>query len=501
MGFSTISKIAAAFILLLLAGCGGGGGGGAGSNNNGTNASISTVTSFVATPGDAWVSLSWVNPTSAISGVMVRRGTTCSGNPSAGTLVSDTTGTTALDTGLTNGTDYCYTAFVHDAGGNYSIGVSRYAKPVASFRAIAAGGVHSLGIKSDGTLWAWGRGDSGQLGDGCVFGQTCFDRLTPQQVGIDNTWSAVSAGTVHSAAIKGGTLWVWGDNSSGQIGSGCVGSTCLYISTPTQITTGTTWASVATGGFFTVAIKTDGTLWAWGGNTSGQLGDGCSVGVSPCAAKLTPTQVGTATNWAAVAAGAEHVIALKTDGTIWAWGDNTYSQLGNGASGAAVNSVPVQIGTATDWKSIAAGDLHSLAIKTNGTLWAWGSNGAGQLGIACTTCTSPMQVGIDTNWKDVDCGFALTIALKTDGTVWTWGRIATSTGASSSVPLQVGTGSAWSNISAGGGGGYSGVGGGHFLALENATPSGHRLMSWGANLNGALGIGNALPTWTPALVH
>lgn len=505
MGFSTISKIAAALILLLLAGCGGGGSGagaGAAPNTNGSNSSVAYVTSLVATPGDAWVSLSWVNPTSAFAGVMVRRDITCPANPTLGTLVSDTTGTTALDTGLANGTNYCYTVFVHDSSGSYSAGHSAYAKPAASYAAIPAGGIHSLGIKSDGTLWGWGYNAMGQLGDGCVFGTTCFDSPTPKQVGIDATWTAVSAGTAHSVALKGGTLWSWGDNSSDQIGSGCPASTCSYISTPTQITTAANWASVSAGGFFTVAIKTDGTLWAWGENFSGQLGDGCSAFTFACAKKSTPTQIGTATNWAAVAAGAMHVVALKTDGTIWAWGNNNAGQLGYSTGVNPYNSTPTQIGTATDWKSISAGDTTSFAIKTNGTLWAWGNNSSGQLGITCATNCGwagiPTQVGIDTNWKVVDGGYPLTIALKTDGTLWTWGAYATSTGAYSSVPLQVGTGTSWSNISAGGGGGSSGIGGGHFLALESTPPSGHRLLSWGA---ASLGRSTGTSNWIPGLVN
>lgn len=495
-----LSTIISLCLTLLIAACGGGGGGGGGTGSTGTTA-VSGVTALAATPGDTWVSLSWTNP-SGIAGVMVRRDVTCPSGPTAGTLVADTAGTTALDTGLTNGTNYCYTAFAHDASGNYSTGLQKYARPFTSYQAIAAGGIHTLAIKADGTLWAWGYNYNGQIGDGCVFNASCFDRQTELQVGTSSAWTAVSAGTTHSVAINGGTLWSWGDNSSNQIGNGCPSSTCSYVSTPTQISATTGWAAISAGGFFTVALKTDGTLWAWGSNNSGALGDGCTA--STCAAKTVPTQIGTATNWAAVAAGAAHVIALKTDGTLWAWGDNAYGQMGNGANTPTLNSVPVQIGTATNWRTIAAGDLHSLAIKTDGTLWAWGSNANGQLGISCGGCTAanvPTQVGVDTDWLEMDGGRALTLARKTTGTLWAWGFIATPTGTQSSVPLQVGTGTAWTAISAGGGGGYSGIGGGHFLALEAMTPSGHHLYGWGTNTHGALGLGNMMPVWTPTLIQ
>ncbi len=494
------------FALSFLLSCGNGGG--SSSNSNGTNTSVPNVTSFAATAGDTWASLNWVNPTSNFSGVMLRRDVTCPATPSSGMLVSDTPGITALDSSLTNGTSYCYKAFAYDSSNNYSSGVAAYATPRASYVAVSAGGIHSLAIKSDGTLWAWGYNVAGELGDGCTFGSTCYNRYSPGQVGSDNTWSAVSGGTAHSVAIKqNGTLWSWGDNGDGEIGTGCSGSGCFYYSTLTQITTDTHWASISAGGFFTIAIKTDGTLWAWGSNYAGQLGDGCTP-MSSCANKTTPTQIGTDTDWAAVAAGGNHVIALKTNGTLWAWGTNVYGELGNGAPGpTAYSSVPVQIGTAMDWKTIAVGDMHSLAIKTNGTLWAWGINTYGQLGdgcsplSACASKATPTQVGTATNWKDVDGGFALTIALKTNGSVWTWGNFSTSTGTYSSVPLQVGTGTAWSKVSAGGGGGTSGIGGGHFMALENMSPSGYKLMSWGTNMQGQLGIGTALPVWSPTRVN
>jgi len=238
-----------------------------------------------------------------------------------------------------------------------------------------------------------------------------------------------------------------------------------------------------------------------------------------CAAKAVPTQVGTDADWSAVAAGANHAIALKTNGTLWAWGENDYGQLGDESGGGptAYRSSPTQVGSDMDWKAIATGDEHSLAIKTGGTLWGWGANGVGQAGITCTspaTCTiaiAPVQVGTGTTWSGVDGGFAFTLALKNDGTLWAWGsnsagqlgngcNLSTNC-TSSAVPAQVGTGTAWVAVSAGGGGGNSGVGGGHSLAIQTVSPSGYELDSWGSNMKGQLGTGNTTALTVPARVR
>ena len=146
-----------------------------------------------------------------------------------------------------------------------------------------------------------------------------------------------------------------------------------------------------------MAIKTTGTLWAWGNNGVANLGLGDTVNRS------SPVQIGTDTNWSKVSAGGSHSLAIKTTGTLWAWGTNSLQQLGliDNQTGTARSS-PVQIGTDTDWSSISAGYNHSSAIKTNGTLWVWGDNRRGQLGIPFRTNTSsPVQIGSNTNWSKV----------------------------------------------------------------------------------------------------
>lgn len=265
---------------------------------------------------------------------------------------------------------------------------------------------HSVGIKTDGTLWAWGSNTSGQLGDG-----TTYAKLAPAQVGTSADWKSIYVGNRHTLAIKtNGTLWAWGNNAFGQLGDG----TLTGKTVPTQIGTATDWQSLGGGAEHSVGIKTDGTLWAWGGNGNGQLGDGTTI------SKNSPTQIGTATNWKSIRAANYQTLAIKTDGTLWAWGINNYGQLGDGTS--VSKNTPTQIGTAANWKSIDTGVQHSIGIKTDGTLWTWGNNGNGQLGDGTTISKNTQrQVGTETNWQTAAVGNSFTFATKTDGTLWSWG--------------------------------------------------------------------------------
>ncbi|MCL2785890.1 MAG: hypothetical protein FWD81_01515, partial [Methanomassiliicoccaceae archaeon] len=280
------------------------------------------------------------------------------------------------------------------------------------FVTIASGLSHSLGIRVDGTLWAWGLNTSGQLGDG-----TNVNKTAPVQIGTDTDWATVAAGSQHSLATKtDGTLWAWGNNGEGQLGF------APYITlnpTPVKVGADTNWASAVTGEFHSFAIKTDGALWGWGRNTVGQLG----LGYTSTFFVGLPTQVGTDTNWASLSGGNGHTIALKTNGTLWGWGGNASGQVGQGATGGTYHS-PTQIGTDNNWAWISTGGATTFAIKTNGTLWACGSSQFGRIGngdIANNTYPSLLQVGTDTNWATVAGGLYHGVATKTDGTVWGWG--------------------------------------------------------------------------------
>ena len=278
------------------------------------------------------------------------------------------------------------------------------------FSKISAGGNEfSIALKPDGTLWSTGLNDYGELGIGSYVNKSSFT-----QIGVATNWQTFSAGGLHTLALKtDGTLWSWGGNSEGQLGN----NTTVESTSPIQIGVATNWATVSAGGYyFSAAIKTDGTLWTWGNDSFGELGNGTVLGQ-----QLVPTQIGIDTNWKTISAGQYHSLALKTDGSLWAWGSNSYGALGDGTT--TTRPAPIQIGSATDWDTIVAGSFASYAIKTDGTLWSWGYNQYGQLGNGTTVNTPvPTQIGSDTNWKEVSSKFGYyAIALKTDGSAWSWG--------------------------------------------------------------------------------
>jgi alpha-tubulin suppressor-like RCC1 family protein len=185
----------------------------------------------------------------------------------------------------------------------------------------------------------------------------------------------------HSLAIKkDGTLWAWGYNEYGQLGLGSVDKNPH----PTPVQVGSGYAAV-TAGYeyygYSLGVKADGTLWAWGRNRYGQLG----LGSADLHAHPTPVQVGSATNWLAVAGGGGYTLALQDDGSLWAWGSNSWGELGLGSSDVNPHPTPVRVGSATGWVAVASGGNHSLGVKADGSLWAWGDNLYGDLGLGDTT--------------------------------------------------------------------------------------------------------------------
>ncbi|MCD0478765.1 T9SS type A sorting domain-containing protein [Chryseobacterium sp. LC2016-29] len=356
-------------------------------------------------------------------------------NPIVGGIDGNTPSTTASLTNLLPNTTYYWwvSSYCGSSQGNWIQGGSfttLSTNTTGCWKSVSAGYMHSIGLKTDGTLWAWGDNSLGQLGDGTGIGKT-----TPIQIGTANNWLKIATGAYYTVAIKtDGTLWAWGQNTYGQLGSG---STVGKI-TPTQIGTETDWASIATGDTHALAIKTNGTLWSWGRNSAGQLGDGTNLH------NFTPTQVGTANNWEAIAAGVQHTFAIKTNGTLWGWGDNASGQLGDGTT--FNRKVPTQIGTATNWKTVDAGYLHSVGLKTDGTIWSWGNNTIGQLGSGTTNSIyTPSQIGNATNWKTVSADYYhSSVAIKTDGTLWAWGQnnagqLGDGTTTNRYIPTQIGS--------------------------------------------------------------
>ncbi|MBZ0092389.1 MAG: hypothetical protein K8F27_09240 [Sulfuricellaceae bacterium] len=274
-------------------------------------------------------------------------------------------------------------------------------KQVASgYAKVVVGDGHVLGLKSDGSLWVWGSNNRSQLGNGLT-----ANLSVPNKLG--DGYKDVAAGVFMSAALKSdGTLWGWGWYA----GDG----TSNASTTPVQIGTGYS-ALGPSGGYFFFAFKADGSLWAWGANSSGQV-DGSVCGKYGCPSLVSaPRQIGS--GYVAVAGGLEHTLALKSDGSLWTWGQNIQGQLGDGST--AIRYTQRQIGSG--YKAIAAGDYHSLAIKNDGSLWAWGRNTNGQLGDGSTTNRSaPVQIG--TGYASVEAGSNYSVAVKDDGSLWAWGN-------------------------------------------------------------------------------
>jgi len=276
---------------------------------------------------------------------------------------------------------------------------------------VAAGFYHSLALKNDGSVWAWGKDGFGQLGNGVFEGLSA----TPVQVSGLTGASAIATGGFHSlAALSNGSVEAWGYNNSGQLGNG----TTTNSNTPVPVSLLNNVTMVSGGAYHSLALKADGTVWSWGANDSGQLGTGTT------AASSTPVQVKNLTNVTAIAAGASNSsYALRSDGTMWAWGDNSYGQLGNSAAGHTA-TLPVQVPLA-NLTGIGAGDTFASAIKSDGTAWSWGNNNRNQVGsTACTskTCSVPVQVSNLSNVAFIAGGSGLNgLATRSDGTVWAWG--------------------------------------------------------------------------------
>ena len=270
----------------------------------------------------------------------------------------------------------------------------------------------TIAKKTDGTLWSWGINTEGQLGL-----RDFTDRSSPVQIGTLNTWTGdISTGQNVTMMIRGdGTLWGMGDHKYGMLGWGSSSMELLPIDG------GTTWVSGSTGQSHTVAIKNNGTMWSWGLNISGQFGEGP---IGSANNKYSPVQIGVLTTWKNAKAGGSFSMAIKTDDTIWSWGINTSGQLGDGTT--LLRSVPTQIGGFA-WKNFYPGLSHTIAIRSEGTLWGWGQNFLGQLGDnTATNKSSPVQIGTLTNWSSAatTAGFSsypFTAAIKTDGTLWLWG--------------------------------------------------------------------------------
>jgi len=344
---------------------------------------------------------------------------------------------------------------------------------------------HSVALRSDGHVWAWGYNFYGQLGDGST-----IERLNPVEVlNVSSSApltgvQAVAVGANHSVALKlDGTVWTWGKDSLGQLGDGS-GVSALNL---VQASGLTGIIAIASGSDHSLALKSDGSVWAWGDNFKGELGDGSNIN------RTAPVQVGGAlSNIIAVSAGSAFSMALASDGTVWAWGENTWGQLGDGTT--TNRNTPLQVSGLSGVVSIASGAFHAMALKSDGTMMAWGHNGNGRLGDGTTTQrNTPVQV-IDIasiavgSITAIAAGRTHSLALKSDGTVLGWGdnfsrQLGDGTQTEHLNPVQA--------VDAGGialpGVSIIGSGYAHTLAMQSSG----LIWGWGSGSYGRLGDGTA----------
>jgi alpha-tubulin suppressor-like RCC1 family protein len=276
---------------------------------------------------------------------------------------------------------------------------------------VRLGSAHTTAIKTSGALWLWGFNSCGQLGISSTQSQSSPVR----EITSSTNWCVASAWN-HTAAIKtDGTLWVWGNNNCGNLGTN---STTPLSSPVREISSSSNWCSVTTGGCVTAAIKTTGTLWLWGTNNCGNLGNNSILQRSSPVQEITSS-----TTWTQVSIGVfPAVAALKSDGTLWTWGSNFCGMLGTNST--VDRSSPVrEISSNNTWCQVCVGIAHAVALRTNGTLWSWGCNCDGVLGDGTTVDkSSPVQEATgSTTWCQMASRSA-TLAIKTDGSLWAWGR-------------------------------------------------------------------------------
>ncbi|MGC5326282.1 Ig-like domain-containing protein [Brevibacillus sp. SYSU BS000544] len=307
---------------------------------------------------------------------------------------------------------------------------------------ISAGGENSYALKADGTVWSWGNNGVGELGNGNIgsFHMKPVQVVGPGGVGVLQEITSIAGGYKFALALKNdGTVWAWGNNGNGTLGNG----TGVSSSTPVQVKDPgdpsqplTNVVAISASKYAVAAVKADGTVWTWGANIYGGLGMGVDSSVTP--RSNLPVQVkdsneagGFLTGVKQISAGDAHFLALKTDGTLRAWGNCVYGQLGAGSFGPGIDGSTTAVivrgpsgesgSSLTNIKNIGTGENHSLAVDQDGNLWAWGYNGYGALGASTPgDQTYPLATGI-TGMKQAIGGKYYSIGLKNDGTLWGWG--------------------------------------------------------------------------------
>lgn len=395
-------------------------------------------------------------------------------------------------------------------GDGTTISKSSPVQITGSWNSVGAGSQYTLAINSSNLLFSWGNNAAFQLGD-----NTTLNKSSPIQIAAGISFTSVSAGPTHAAAIDSNyKLWTWGQqtsvgidvnswvqvtyapntsngmairsdgrlfgwglNTSGQLGLGDT----IFRSSPVLVGSNS-WTYVSAGGSYSLGIASDGSLFAWGVNTNGVLGIGLTTNRS------SPVAVASGTSFTIISAGPTHALAVDTLAKLYAWGQNNTGQLGNGTT---INrSAPVQIGTSS-WSQVSAGTSHTIGLDVLGKLYTWGVNTNGVLGIGLTTNRSnPVQVGTS-SWTKVSAGATHQLAIRTDGGLFAWGlnssgELGNATTINRSSPVQIGT-SSWSLVSAGASSSIA-------LDINNV------LYAWGLGTSGQLGTGTIINRSSPVQV-
>ena len=433
------------------------------------------------------INLTWTDASTNEDGFRVYRGTGAS--PASFTKIGADLGaniTTFTDTTASGSTTYVYQVSAFNSAGESSRAQSSAVTTPLGPISVDAGNRHSLALKSDGTVWAWGSNSVGQLG----VGASIDNSPTPIQITSLTGVSAISAGDSHSLALMNtGTIMGWGQNALGEVGNG---DNVIHY-TPVSVANLTNMTAISAGGFYSVALKNNGTVFAWGSGLFGQIGDGTlNDRLIPVQVLQSPGGANFLTNVTAIFASQDHTLALKSNGTVWAWGRNTVGEIGNGTTNDAL--VADQVVGISGAVAIAAGETHSLALLNDNTVWAWGGNSFGELGNGTTNnSTTPVKVTGLTNVKAISAGGHFSVALKNDGTVWAWGsgvdgQIGNGSLNDQLIPVQV---SVLTNVQA------ISAGQDHTLSLRGDVRT---IWAWGNNAFGQIGDGTTINRLVPVPV-
>ena len=284
----------------------------------------------------------------------------------------------------------------------------------AGWTQVAAGGGHACAVRSDHSLWCWGDGSSGALGTGAR-----TTRYHPVQVSGGDVYTSVSGSENTECAIRtDGTLWCWGDDTYGEVGDGTTGG---FVLSPAQVGAAADWTGVSAAAGHACGIQADGSAWCWGAGLRGELGDGAPAGSD------TPAQVEGSGVWTGISAGgpaaAGVTCGIQADATLWCWGADSAGQLGDGKG--PDSDVPVQVGARTGWRQASAAADHACALH-GGSLWCWGADADGLIGNgSATPITRPVKVSTPPaayNWVQVSAGDDKdTCGIERGHTLWCWG--------------------------------------------------------------------------------